>query len=274
MKKNIVIILSLVVIVLLGFYFVSAVIIKKGNSSKEGLKNDEDPQALLYKKAQALKTENSYLEALSIYEGIVEESQDSKLTEDAKRDIMALKIALLFSPTATDDSVVYIIKKGDTLGKIAKEYNTTVELLMRSNNLPSDLIRVGGRLKITTATYSVVVDRSQNVLILKSNEEVLKTYRVATGINNSTPLGEFKIVNKLKDPVWYKAGAVVPSGSPENILGSRWMGISVSGYGIHGTTQPESIGEHVTAGCVRMREPDVQELYTILPVSAEVTIID
>ena len=274
MKKNIVIILSLVVIVLLGFYFVSAVIIKKGNSSKEGLKNDEDPQALLYKKAQALKTENSYLEALSIYEGIVEESQDSKLTEDAKRDIMALKIALLFSPTATDDSVVYIIKKGDTLGKIAKEYNTTVELLMRSNNLPSDLIRVGGRLKITTATYSVVVDRSQNVLILKSNEEVLKTYRVATGINNSTPLGEFKIVNKLKDPVWYKAGAVVPSGSPENILGSRWMGISVTGYGIHGTTQPESIGEHVTAGCVRMREPDVQELYTILPVSAEVTIID
>jgi lipoprotein-anchoring transpeptidase ErfK/SrfK len=97
---------------------------------------------------------------------------------------------------------------------------------------------------------------------------------VATGINGSTPIGAFKIINKLKNPVWYKAGAVVPSGSPENILGSRWMGISLPGYGIHGTTEPETIGKHITAGCIRMEEPHIRELYAVLPIGTEVTIID
>jgi lipoprotein-anchoring transpeptidase ErfK/SrfK len=74
--------------------------------------------------------------------------------------------------------------------------------------------------------------------------------------------------------VWYKDGAAVPPGSPENILGTRWMGLSKEGYGIHGTTEPGSLGKQATAGCVRMLNAEVEELYGILPEGTEVTIID
>ena len=87
-------------------------------------------------------------------------------------------------------------------------------------------------------------------------------------------MGTFKITTKLVNPVWYKSGAVVPPDSPENILGTRWMGFDLEGYGIHGTTSPESIGTQATAGCVRMLNNEVEELYTFLPQGTEVTIVD
>jgi lipoprotein-anchoring transpeptidase ErfK/SrfK len=76
------------------------------------------------------------------------------------------------------------------------------------------------------------------------------------------------------NPTWFKAGAVVPAASPENILGTRWMGLDKPGYGIHGTTDPQSLGKQVTQGCVRLSNRDVEELYTIVPLGTEVTIIE
>ncbi len=81
-------------------------------------------------------------------------------------------------------------------------------------------------------------------------------------------------MNKLPNPTWFKAGAVVPPESPENVLGTRWMGFDLAGYGIHGTVEPQNLGKQVTQGCVRMANQDVEELYTIIPVGTEVTVVD
>ncbi|MDD5618310.1 MAG: L,D-transpeptidase, partial [Candidatus Omnitrophica bacterium] len=104
--------------------------------------------------------------------------------------------------------------------------------------------------------------------------EVIKTYNVATGKNNSTPVGTYKLINKIINPPWYKDGRKIPPTSPENILGSRWMGLDLPGIGIHGTTQPEEIGKQVTEGCVRMRNNDVEEIYGLVPLDTEVIIVD
>ena len=111
-------------------------------------------------------------------------------------------------------------------------------------------------------------------MLLKSDEEVIKTYIVSTGKDNCTPVGVFKIVNKLANPTWFKAGAVVSSGSPENVLGTRWMGFDLAGYGIHGTTEPKDLGKQVTQGCVRLSNSDVEELYNIVPTGTEVSIVE
>jgi lipoprotein-anchoring transpeptidase ErfK/SrfK len=170
---------------------------------------------------------------------------------------------------------VHEVVVGDTLGKIAKQYNVAMDLIKTSNAMTSDVVRVGQRLRIWTGKFTVSVSKSQNVLMLKSDDDILKVYNVSTGANNSTPIGTFKVVNKIQDPVWYKeTGAVVPPESPENALGSRWIGLDIKGYGIHGTVQPDKIGQQVTAGCVRMRNPDVEELYKILPYGTEVVIVD
>ncbi|MFA5115261.1 MAG: L,D-transpeptidase family protein [Candidatus Omnitrophota bacterium] len=214
-----------------------------------------------------LGTRNAYQELASSFPNAPEADSWEKKAEE-------LNIKLLFSSIVTPKSILYKIKTGDTLNKIAREHQTTVELLMKSNNLTGDRIIPGRELKVWIAPFSIVVDKSQNILILKSDEDVIKTYNVATGLNNCTPVGTFRIVNKLKDPTWFKAGAVVPADSSENILGSRWMGFNLAGYGIHGTTEPETIGKQATQGCIRMVNSDVEELYAIVPEGTEVTIVD
>ena len=183
-------------------------------------------------------------------------------------------MALLFSREMIPGSSEYVIKAGDSLEKIAREHKTTVELIKKSNELSGDNIFPGTRLKVWTTPFNIVVDKSQNILLLKTNDTVFKSYTVATGVNNSTPVGTFTIIEKIPNPPWYKPGAVIPAGSPENILGTRWLGLSKQGYGIHGTTDPKSLGTQATAGCIRMANRDVEELYSVISVGVEVAIVD
>src|SRR3990167_7003039 len=212
----------------------------------------------------------------AVYQKLISDFPNSKDAGSWQKKLDEISLKLIFSPAAVPGlSQEYVIQPQDTLTKISKQFNTTVELIKKSNNLSSDNIRPGKKLKVWTARFTVFVDKSQNILALKCDDEIIKTYNVATGANNSTPVGTFKIGNKLVNPVWYKEGAVVPAGSPENILGTRWLGFDdLPSYGIHGTTDPQSIGKQSTAGCVRMSNTEVEELYSLLPIGTEVTVVD
>ena len=140
--------------------------------------------------------------------------------------------------------------------------------------MKSDVIRIGQKLRIWKSDFNIHVDKSQNILILKDGNEVVKTYIVSTGENNSTPVGEYSVTTKLVDPVWFNKGIVIPPESPENALGTRWMGFDLPGYGIHGTDEPETLGSQATAGCVRMLNAEVEELYSMVPKGTTVVIVD
>jgi lipoprotein-anchoring transpeptidase ErfK/SrfK len=228
----------------------------------------------LSNQAKELEMKNNLAGAKNIYQRLINEYSNSSDVMSWQKKLEDINIRLLFSPALTPKSTIYEIKPGDTIIKIAREFNTTIDLIMKSNNLSESKILPGRKIKVWTAPFSILVDKSQNTLILKTDEEVIKTYVVSTGKNNSTPSGNFKIVNKLINPAWFKAGAVVPAGSPENILGTRWLGFDLVGYGIHGTTDPQSLGKQVTDGCIRMSNRDVEELYTIVPQGTEVTVVD
>jgi lipoprotein-anchoring transpeptidase ErfK/SrfK len=224
--------------------------------------------------AQSLEQSGKSEQAKALYRQLVLEHADSPDVMQWQKRVESINMELLFSPAVTEKSVLYEIKPGDTLSRIAKEHGTTVELIMKANGLSTTMIMPGRQLKVWNAPFTILVDKSQNSLILRSGDDVIKTYVVSTGKDNSTPVGTFTIVNKLTDPTWFRAGAVVPPSSPENILGTRWLGFDLAGYGIHGTTEPEKLGQQVTLGCVRMANPEVEELYTIVPVGTEVIVTD
>ena len=89
-------------------------------------------------------------------------------------------------------------------------------------------------------------------------------------------VGDFTITTKLENPVHFRKdiSKAVEAGSDANLLGTRWLGLSVVGYGIHGHAVPEDLGKQVSLGCVRMLNKDVEELYDILPMKTKVTIVD
>lgn len=224
--------------------------------------------------AEIYRLQNQLLKAKEIYKEIIRQHPESEDIDVVQKKLFELNIDILTSGLITDNSIVYEVKPGDSLARIASKYNTTIELIMLSNDIESTVIRPGDRLKVVTADFSILVDKSQSTLTLKANDEIIKTYTISTGKDNCTPVGEFVIKTKLENPVHYKDGQVIPSESPENVLGTRWMGFDLPEYGIHGTTDEGSIGSQVTEGCVRMRNREVEELYSIVPRGTEVTIVE
>jgi len=228
----------------------------------------------LMKLGDVYEAQDQLVEARAMYRMLLEKFPDSPFIGQTQEKLGAINIALLFSPIVTDLDIQHVVKSGDTLGKIASANGTTVEFLKRANGLNSDTIRPNQQLKVPKGRFSIVVDKSQMQLLLTEDNQFIKMYPVGLGKDDATPLGTFKVVNKVPNPVWYKQGAVVPPDSPENILGTRWMGFDKSGYGIHGSVDPSPITQQVTAGCVRMTNHDVEELFAIVPTGTEVTIVD
>ncbi len=260
-----------IILASIGIICIAIVLVVLVNKSKNANQDLQNPYT---KEADTAFLNGDYLEAQKLYKQAQGKTEDVAKLKDIQKKLEDLNIKIIFSKIMDKCSVKYTVKPNDSLAKIAKNYNTTIELIKKANNLSQDIIRPGEELKVNNCKFAIVVDKSQNLLFLKSGDEIIKTYVVSTGKNNSTPVGTFKIVNKEVNPTWFKTGAVVPPGSPENILGTRWMGLDLKSYGIHGTTLPEDLGKQVTAGCVRMRNSDVEELYDIVPMGTEVTIVD
>jgi len=127
----------------------------------------------------------------------------------------------------------------------------------------------------------IVIHRGLNRLVLFHGFRRIRAFPVATGqAIYPTPLGHYEIVIKEKNPWWYpptqdawaKGLKPVPPG-PGNPLGTRWMGLSSPGVGIHGTDEPWSIGQSESHGCIRMQVPDAEWLYRRVRVGTPVFIV-
>ena len=112
----------------------------------------------------------------------------------------------------------------------------------------------------------IVVSLEDRKLAVLEGDKVVKTYQTAVGAKASpSPTGVYKIVSNVADPTWYHKGKVVRPGKA-NPVGTRWLGLSLKGYGIHGTNMPSSIGHAASHGCIRMRNREVEELSTMVAV--------
>lgn len=247
----------------------------KGSSEPQAADVPEDLRAQeIYAQASKIKGRKP-IEAKKLYQEIIEKYPDTENIAQIQQELHDLNMDLILSNRPVEGkTVIHDVVSGDTLGKLAKKYGVTVGLIKKSNGLKNDIIRVGQKLRIWQGDFNIFVDKSQNILILKDGNEIVKIYIVATGENNSTPIGEFKIVSRLIDPVWFNRGVIVPPESPQNELGTRWLGFDIDGYGIHGTPKPESVGQQVTAGCVRMRNEQVEELYIFMPMGSKAVVVD
>jgi hypothetical protein len=125
----------------------------------------------------------------------------------------------------------------------------------------------------STITRLIVVSLEDRKLALVENGQVTKIYAVAVGKPSTpSPDGEFTIARRVMNPTYHHDGRTVPPG-PHNPVGDRWMGLSKSGYGIHGTNEPNSIGKAASHGCIRMGKADIEDLYSRVDVGDRVEIV-
>jgi lipoprotein-anchoring transpeptidase ErfK/SrfK len=147
---------------------------------------------------------------------------------------------------------------------------------------PVRLVRRAIKPKVTRRTFGavVVIHRSLNRLYLYDGARFVRLFQVATGQSAyPTPLGRFTIAVKWKNPWWYppaspwaKGAQPIPPG-PGNPLGTRWMGLTAPGVGIHGTPDASSIGYSVSHGCIRMQISQAEWLFDHVNVGTTVFIV-
>ncbi|GAB6085437.1 L,D-transpeptidase family protein [Alkaliphilus crotonatoxidans] len=108
----------------------------------------------------------------------------------------------------------------------------------------------------------ILIDIAEKRLYLLNGNELIKKYTIASGREgHPSPIGSWKVVQKAK---W--GGG----------FGTRWLGLNVpwGRYGIHGTNKPNSIGYNASAGCIRMHNRDVEDLYQYVKQGTPVAIVN
>ena len=119
----------------------------------------------------------------------------------------------------------------------------------------------------------IVVSLEDRKLALIEDGQVKKVYTVAVGKPSTpSPTGTFTIERRVANPTYHHSGRTVLPG-PGNPVGTRWMGLSKHGYGIHGTNEPNSIGKAASHGCIRMAKADLEQFYELVAVGDTVALI-
>ena len=181
------------------------------------------------------------------------------------------------------------VQTGEMLITIAKQYKVPHEILQKVNNIKRpELLPAGATIKIINGPFHAIVYRSTFTMDLYlGNKTYVKSYKIGIGEEGKeTPTGKWRVKTngKLESPPWPNPeGGIVYPGDPEYPLGSRWIGLDGIdgdakgrvGFGLHGTKEPETIGQRSSQGCIRLYNGDVIEFYDlVMPGISEVRVVE
>lgn len=218
----------------------------------------------------------------------------SPQVRDAVKDrLSSLSQKWLFAAQIFPDDTMteaYKVGPGDKLELIGKSYKVPHELIMRINNIKNArLLQAGKTLKVPKGPFHLKVSLSTFTLeVWQQNKVFVKRYKIGIGAEGKdTPTGTFRVKSngKLIQPPWPnpETGRMVHPDDPLYPLGTRWIGLDGidgaakgrTGFGIHGTKEPETIGKRSSQGCIRLFNGEVQELYDLMTQGvSEVVVMD
>lgn len=202
----------------------------------------------------------------------------------ARQALADLAQQTIFSRSvAKDDPLVerHTVKSGESLARIARRYKVSENLLAEVNGITNkNVIRAGTTIKVVHGPFHATVVKSEHNLHMYLQDVYIRTYRVALGMDGSTPTGTWKVINQLENPDWVDPnGKRWHANDPNNPIGEFWIGlegiegdaVGKIGFGIHGTIEPETIGQDVSLGCVRLAADDIAAVYKFLVPGASLT---
>ncbi len=239
--------------------------------------------------AQAMSMLNAgqKLQARAKLSNLIFDQHDKLTLSQASRIRTTLKTLsddLIFSKRVLEgDPVIaeHLVRTGDYLGPIARGYKTEYQLLERINKIKATRIWAGMKLKVIKGPFHAIVDKSDYLMDVyleddKANKVYVATYPIGLGEQDSTPVGTWRVRpgSKVENPSWSdpRDGKLYQPDDPDNPIGEYWIGLQGTsentqdkqGYGIHGTTEAESIGQQMSMGCIRMRADDLVWVYYMM----------
>jgi len=245
--------------------------------------------------AQAMLDRQELVEARRLFNEALQNPGVGRGAADIRNKMGTINETLIFSPMIADNDPFakrHIIQSGDRLVNLAKKAHVDWRFLARINNIEKpERIRVGQSIKMINGPFHLVIDKSEyrmDVYIgnvdAAGKRMFVRSFVVGLGEFNSTPVGSWIVRKNSKaiNPAWTnpRTGEHFSRDDPKNPIGEYWVGLrgldsetaQMSGYGIHGTVDPDSIGHQSSMGCIRMRNDDISLMYEML-VPGESTVI-
>jgi lipoprotein-anchoring transpeptidase ErfK/SrfK len=132
------------------------------------------------------------------------------------------------------------------------------------------------------APGTIIIDTPNTYLYLVLGNGQAMRYGIGVGRDGFTWSGVQTITRKAEWPAWTPPPEMIArqpylprhmAGGPGNPLGARAMYLGGTIYRIHGTNAPETIGTHVSSGCLRLTNEDVTDLYSRVNVGTKVIVL-
>ncbi len=175
----------------------------------------------------------------------------------------------------------YVVQRGDYLSRIAPKYGVPYQFIELINNTPAERLQAGKAIKLINGPFNLRISKRDFRMDVYVNDKdgtplYIRSFTVGLGEADSTPMGSFVIApgSKVENPSWRnpRTGEFFGRDDPKNPIGEYWLALkgtdpqseSLSGYGIHGTVDPDSIGREASMGCVRMSDKDIKLIYNML----------
>ncbi len=241
--------------------------------------------------ARALLTQGRPIEARHAFNAALQQPLPRGEATEVRATLTRLADETIFSrqQLAGDPLVdTYTVQPGNVLVQIGRRHLVPPEILMRINGIQdASRLRAEQKIKVLRGPFHVKISKSDFRLDVYLQDLFVRSFPVGLGADQGTPTGIWRVKERLEKPTYYPPASadikrIIPPDDPENPLGGYWIGlegvegeaIGHTGYGIHGTIEPESIGKAVSLGCVRMFNDDVALLYgMLLPGESTVTIL-
>jgi len=227
-----------------------------------------------FQAAAKLRQENKLAEARDALTQFLQKYPGGLHIEEAKDLLGDVNNEILLTNYRSPEKQEYIVRSGDVLARIANKMKTTPELIMRTNNLPTTMLRVGERLLISHPDFSLFIQCKAQTVVLLDHGQFFKRYHVKTvRIAAKQPS---RINTKVAEVLAFKDGKRVGFGTKEYVSSTRWIRLNHPGFFIYSEPAPGSrdeSGQPPPPG-LGLTATDVSELSSLVSTKTPVTITD
>ena len=220
-----------------AYYFSYNVLFKQEiavqQEQRGGIPNTPLPDVSLpeFQAAAKLREEGKLLEARDTLIAFIAKYPNGQHFEEAKDMLGAVNTDILFSPVASPEKREYVVKKGDVIARVAQRMHTTPELIMRTNNLKSTMLRIGEKLLISNPEFSLFIQTKAKLIVLLNHGNFFKQYHIQE--EKLPPRQPARITTKVSEVMAWKDGRRVGFGTREYQTSTRWIRLANPAYTIY-----------------------------------------
>ncbi len=184
-----------------------------------------------FQAAAKLRQDGKLIEARDALTAFVQRYPNGQHFEEAKDMLGAINTDILFAPVPSPEKQEYVVKKGDVIARVAQRMRTTPELIMRTNNLNSTMLRIGEKLLISTPEFSLFIQTTPKLIILLNHGNFFKQYHIQE--LKLPPKQAARVVTKVSEIMAWKDGKRVGFGTREYQVSTRWIRLANPAYTIY-----------------------------------------